>query len=216
MATLEQIVAYLKRYQSQFPKEALRAQLLKQGVPAADVDRAIGVVYGGTGVTMTFQAPLRRPATPAQPPADAPPGYQPATAPPVAPPSGRAYILIVEDDPMMREMLTERMEAAGYRVASASDAAQSVIQAEGMKLALILSDIQMPGFGTGVDALKRLRNSTAVPANLPVIFITGMHPQEAAKIVPTGDPYVRLMFKPIDWKLLRLYIRDLTGMDRQV
>ena len=36
------------------------------------------------------------------------------------------------------------------------------LQAEGMKLSLIVSDIEMPGFGTGVDALKKLRACRAM------------------------------------------------------
>ena len=82
-----------------------------------------------------------------------------------------------------------------------------------MRLALIISDIEMPGFGTGVDALKQLRASPFVEKTLPVIFITGMPPAEARKIVPITDPCVRLLHKPVDWKLLRQYIKDLTGFD---
>ena len=92
--------------------------------------------------------------------------------------------------------------------------AQSVIQAEGMRLAVLISDIEMPGFGTGVDALRKLRSSPYVKRNLPVIFVTGMPPSEAKQIVPLTDPYVRLMHKPVDWNVLRQYIKDLTGMDK--
>ena len=132
------------------------------------------------------------------------------------PPAGRTYILIVDDDPLIRDMLVAKLESAGYRVTCAEDAAQSVIQAEGMRLSLIISDIEMPGFGTGVDALKKLRASNQVRKNLPVIFVTGMPPQEARKIVPKTDPFVRLLHKPVDWRLLQQYIRELTGMDKSL
>jgi CheY-like chemotaxis protein len=131
----------------------------------------------------------------------------------VKPPAGRTYILVVDDDQLIRDMMANKLESAGYRVTCAEDAAQSVIQAEGMRLALIISDIEMPGFGTGVDALKKLRASSFVRKNLPIIFVTGMPPGEARKIVPKTDPYVRLLHKPVDWKLLRQYIKDLTGLD---
>jgi CheY-like chemotaxis protein len=143
-----------------------------------------------------------------------PPGTPPPGGAAVKPPAGRTYILVVDDDQLIRDMLVNKLEGAGYRVTCAEDAAQSVIQAEGMRLAILISDIEMPGFGTGVDALKKLRASNFVKRNLPVIFVTGMPPNEARKIVPLTDPYVRLMHKPVDWNLLRLYIRDLTGMDK--
>ncbi|MFH1723826.1 MAG: response regulator, partial [Elusimicrobiota bacterium] len=158
----------------------------------------------------------KQPPPGTQSPAGAPPG-QPAGGPPAGaspkPSPGRNFILVVDDDPLIRDMLLSKLESAGYRVTCAEDAAQSVIQAEGMRLSLIISDIEMPGFGSGVDALRRLRASSYVPKNLPVIFVTGMPPAEAQKIVPKTDPYVRLCHKPVDWKLLRTCIRELTGMD---
>jgi len=157
------------------------------------------------------RTPLPQSAAPA--PAAQPPGTPPPGAGPVKPPPGRTYILVVDDDQLIRDMMANKLEGAGYRVTCAEDAAQSVIQAEGMRLALIISDIEMPGFGTGVDALKKLRASSFVRKNLPIIFVTGMPPGEARKIVPRTDPYVRLLHKPVDWKLLRQYIKDLTGLD---
>ncbi|MFC1679535.1 response regulator, partial [Elusimicrobiota bacterium] len=163
------------------------------------------------------QPPAQQPPA-QQPPAQQPPAQQPSAAsgPVSKPPPGRTYILVVDDDALIRDMLVAKLESAGYRVTCAEDAAQSVIQAEGMRLSLIVSDIEMPGFGTGVDALKKLRSSTFVRKNLPVIFVTGMPPQEARKIVPKTDPYVRLLHKPVDWQLMQKYIHELTGMDKSL
>lgn len=167
--------------------------------------------------------PVQRPpvpapgATPAPAPVPAPapaPAAAPAPAPAAKP--GRTYVLVVDDDQLIRDMLVTKLEGAGYRVTCAEDAAQSVIQAEGMKLSLIISDIEMPGFGTGVDALKKLRASSFVRRDMPVIFVTGMPPHEAQKIVPKNDPYLRLMHKPVDWRLMRQYIKELTGMDQDL
>ncbi|MBI2362310.1 MAG: response regulator [Elusimicrobia bacterium] len=184
--------------------------------------------------------PGQRLPVPGQPPAQAPAPIPVPTQPPApAGKPGRTYALVVDDDALIRDMLVAKLEGAGYRVTCAEDAAQSVIQAEGMKLlegagyrvtcaedaaqsviqaegmklSLIVSDIEMPGFGTGVDALKKLRASSFVRRDMPVIFVTGMPPHEAQKIVPKTDPYLRLMHKPVDWRLMRQYIKELTGMD---
>ncbi|OIO04165.1 MAG: hypothetical protein AUJ52_15765 [Elusimicrobia bacterium CG1_02_63_36] len=273
---MQQIVAYIKQYSAKYPVASLKAQLLKQGVPAATIDQAIAMATGTSpgGAPAGGQArpavqparpaaqpgqpaarppqpgqPVARPAQPGQPavrpgqpqpqvpqarPAarpgqpvrqpnqSAPPGGttqgSPVQAAPKGgvfkPPPGRSFILVVDDDPLIRDMLVAKLEGAGYRVTCAEDAAQSVIQAEGMNLSLIISDIEMPGFGTGVDALKKLRASNYIPRNLPVIFVTGMPPSEAQKIVPKSDPYIRLMHKPVDWRLLAKYMLDLSGLDK--
>ena len=124
------------------------------------------------------------------------------------------YILVVDDEPMVLGMVSTTLEEAGFRVTTATDAWQEVIQAQGLKICLLISDILMPGVGSGVDALKKLRNLPAVSPKLPVIFMTGMRPDKAREMVPQDDPYVRLIFKPIDFEQLRAAIKELTGIDR--
>lgn len=187
----ERIAAYVRMHRQKYGDAAIRNQLSKQGVPAADIDKGFEL-------------------------AQIPPGYIPPTAPPVKPPSDRAYILVVDDDLAQVALMEEKLSAAGYRVTTANDAAQPVIQAKAMKLALVVSDMMMPGFGTGADALRALRAERSLPKNLPVIFVTGAGLERARKLVGEGDPYVRIVNKPIDWKLLRAYIRDLTGWDRPI
>lgn len=127
--------------------------------------------------------------------------------------SKEAYILVVDDDPEVLNLVSMRLEEAGYRVTTASDAWQQVVQTQGLKIGLIICDIQMPGVGTGVDAVKHLRNLSTVSPLLPVIFITGMKLEDARRMIP-DDPKIRLLGKPIDFKQLRGMIKDLTGIDR--
>lgn len=208
MPSFDRIVAYIKQHLAKYGAAALRAQLLKQGVPAADIDKAIAAATGAAP-----PAPPAPVGSKTGPVAGMPPGYQRPEAPPVMPPK-RSFILIVDDDEIIRDLIVDRLQMAEYKVTCAEDAAQAVIQAEGMNLALLITDIDMPGFGTGIDAVKKLRASPSVPKNLPVIFVTGMSPQDAEKRVPLEDPYVRLVHKPIDWKLMRAYIKDLTAWDK--
>jgi DNA-binding response OmpR family regulator len=121
-----------------------------------------------------------------------------------------AFVLVVDDDPTVLDLVTLRLETAGYRVTTASDAWAEVIQAQGLKIGLIITDIQMPGAGTGVDAFKRLR--AASPA-LPVLFMTAMRPEDAKALIPP-DPRVRLIHKPINFEQMRAAIKELTGVDR--
>lgn len=216
MPSFEQIVAYIKQHQAKYGAAVLRAQLLKQGIAAAEVDKAIATAIGAApspeqAAPQTGTQPSASSRT--APIAGMPPGYRRSKVPPVLPPK-RSFILVVDDDEIIRDLIVDRLQMAEYKVTYANDAAQAVIQAEGMTLALLITDIEMPGFGTGIDAVKKLRASPSVPRNLPVIFVTGMPPQDAEKRVPLEDPYIRLIHKPIDWKLLRAYIKDLITWDK--
>ncbi|MBI5241317.1 MAG: response regulator [Elusimicrobia bacterium] len=127
--------------------------------------------------------------------------------------SKEAFVLVVDDDPIVLNLVATRLEMAGYRVTTATDAWQQVVQAQGVKIGLIISDIMMPGVGTGVDAFKQLRATPAVSPMLPVVFMTGLSLDKARQMIPF-DPHVRLISKPIDFDNLRVAIRELTGVDR--
>ena len=45
MANLQQLVAYINQYKARYPAAALKAQLLKQGIPEAEVDQALRFAY---------------------------------------------------------------------------------------------------------------------------------------------------------------------------
>jgi CheY-like chemotaxis protein len=123
-----------------------------------------------------------------------------------------AFVLVVDDDPLILDLVSMRLEAAGYNVTTASDAWQEVIQAQALRLGLVITDVQMPGFGTGIDAYKRLRQ---LSPNLPIIFMTGMKLDDVKSHLPNPpDPRVRLLGKPINFDELRQMIKDLTGLDR--
>ena len=123
------------------------------------------------------------------------------------------YILVVDDDPEMLALIGKVLEAAGYNVTTATDAWQEVVQVQGLRVGLIITDIQMPGGRTGVDAVKQLRALPNVSPLLPVIFITAMKLDEARRLI-APDPYVRLIGKPVNFETLRAAIRELTGVDR--
>ena len=125
-----------------------------------------------------------------------------------------AFVLVVDDDPIILSLVAAALEGAGYRVTTATDAAQAVVQAQGMKVGLIISDIMMPGGGTGVDAARHLRSLSWVSPLLPIIFMTGLPMDKARALIPGNDPHIRLISKPLDFAVLRSAIRELTGVDR--
>ena len=111
------------------------------------------------------------------------------------------WVLVVDDDPSIVALLTDLLESVGCSVTSATDAMQASIQAQTLKPILVITDMMMPGYGTGADVLKRLRADPNLKG-VPVVVLTGMLPDQARSVLPANDPLLRLIFKPIDWKVL--------------
>lgn len=77
-------------------------------------------------------------------------------------------VLIVEDDAALREALTDTLRAAGITPLAAADAREALKLLASEQIALVISDVQMPG-ASGYELLadiKRLR------ADLPVVLMT--------------------------------------------
>jgi DNA-binding NtrC family response regulator len=94
-------------------------------------------------------------------------------------------VLIVEDDPDMREMLGEILGDAGYETVSHSDAraALKLIKDEREMLDLVITDVRMPGV-KGDEILFAVRASRA---EAPVIVITAFGSVEhAVEMVKAG------------------------------
>lgn len=124
---------------------------------------------------------------------------------------GKKWVLVVEDEPNIRDLLVEWLESNGLSATFAEDAMQAFIQARDLKPFLILCDLMMPIWGSGADAYKKLRAAPET-RNIPVIFLTGADPVLAEKMVPDEDS-VRLLFKPVQLKVLAALIRELTGVE---
>ena len=126
-------------------------------------------------------------------------------------PTKRPIVLVVEDDEAISALLVEFLEKEGFRACTATDGWQAVVQAEGMKLELVISDLAMPGpEGTGVHAYMKLRKSPFVAADLPIIFITAL-PKQQVEAALKLDARCRLFYKPLTLPVLRAAIKELTG-----
>lgn len=80
-------------------------------------------------------------------------------------------ILVIDDEPEIRELLAEHLRARGYRVATASDgfAAVSLINRSAGQFGLILTDLHLPG----ADGLGVLQAARAASPSTQVVIITG-------------------------------------------
>src|SRR5688500_11810655 len=78
---------------------------------------------------------------------------------------GMKRILVVDDEPALRESVAELLRLEGYTVVTAADGRAAVAVVEGEALGLVLMDVMMPHMN-GVEAYVAMRahpNGQAVP-----------------------------------------------------
>jgi CheY-like chemotaxis protein len=79
-------------------------------------------------------------------------------------------ILLIEDDFMTRDMMSQRLELRGYRVVAAVDAPEGIALAHAKVPDLILMDINLPDMD-GWEATRRLKAEVAT-RDIPVLALT--------------------------------------------
>ena len=103
-------------------------------------------------------------------------------------------ILVIDDEPAIRDMMQIALDAAGFKVGLAEDAKQAYPIIIDTPPDLILLDWMMPGT-SGIELLRRLRRDEI---NVPVIMLTAKV-EEASKIsgLDSGaDDYIAKPFSP--------------------
>jgi two-component system, OmpR family, phosphate regulon response regulator OmpR len=73
-----------------------------------------------------------------------------------------AHLLVVDDDTRIRDLLKRYLSEQGFRVTTASDAAETRRKLEGLDFDLLILDVMMPG-ESGIALTKSLRDIKDVP-----------------------------------------------------
>ena len=88
----------------------------------------------------------------------------------------KKVILIVEDDPVLLKMYTEKFGFEGFKVLMARDGEEAIKVAGSEKIDIILLDIMLPRM-SGTDFLEKFR-VTPKGKNVPVIALTNLAAEE--------------------------------------
>ena len=115
-------------------------------------------------------------------------------------------LLIVEDDPNERELLSGLLKLYGFEVTTCADGAEALAAlARGPRPDLVLLDMKMPRCN-GMELVERIR-STQELADLPLFAVSGTDPTEFG--VPNGEEGVDRWFpKPLDPSRLLEVLRN--------
>jgi PAS domain S-box-containing protein len=113
---------------------------------------------------------------------------------PVAEPT-RGTVLVVDDEPMVRDVAQRTLEAAGHQVLVACDGVEAleVLAAEGGQVDAVLLDLTMPRMD-GTETLRELRKRNL---RMPVILASGFS-GDAGEVGDPLSPARRFIAKPYD------------------
>jgi CheY-like chemotaxis protein len=107
-------------------------------------------------------------------------------------PDGPPEVLVVEDDPSILFVLREALEAEGYQVLEADNAPAALAAlADHPAIALLITDILMPGVIDGQDLMRHVRRSLP---DMPVIVLSGSEIAASEEILENA----RVLIKPFD------------------
>ena len=112
-----------------------------------------------------------------------------------------ATIMVVDDEPMVRNLLSQFLTQRGYRVHAAKDGPEALVLQKQVQPQLIILDVYMPGMN-GVDVLRQLRGNDYKGS---VIALSASQDEELLQeMLELGS--VDIMGKPVDLERLAMMV----------
>ena len=142
----------------------------------------------GEGTTFTIRLPA---IMPEQAPEEAHPG------PDAASHDGRNLVLVIDDDPAQRDLLSRFLTREGFGVATAADGRAGLAMARTLRPRAILLDVMMPQMD-GWSVLTAIKADPDL-ARTPVIMASFVNEPALANALGADD-YV---LKPVEWEQLK-------------
>lgn len=106
--------------------------------------------------------------------------------------SPEATLLVVDDEPSIRELLSASLRFAGFHVLAAADGHEALDHQAGAQIDLAVLDIMLPDMD-GFEVLRRLRERAP---DLPVLFLTARDDikDKVQGLTVGGDDYITKPF----------------------
>jgi DNA-binding response OmpR family regulator len=101
---------------------------------------------------------------------------------------GRPDVLIVDDEPQVREVVATYLDREGFSVRSAADGHQALVEIGRKRPDALVLDLMLPGV-SGLDVLRKLR-SGGDPVPVIVLSARGSEPERVAGLELGADDYV--------------------------
>ncbi|CAL93311.1 PAS-domain containing protein [Azoarcus olearius] len=150
----------------------------------------------GEGTNVRFVLPMTQPAPPPSP----------ESAPAAAAPQLRSGpVLLVEDEPAVRQVIRMQLTALGYPVIEAENGVEALSLLENVEdIAILVSDTVMPGGIGGRELAARARR---LRPDLPILLITGYASSSGNPTPPPAD--IPVLRKPFDQAALAAALQNI-------
>lgn len=122
-------------------------------------------------------------------------------------------VLLVDDDPLVLEVLKTFLEKRGFNVISSnnSKAALEYFKKRADDIGLVISDIRMAGMN-GVELVK---NMLAIKEDVPVFFITGEKDEVLQRLLSGLNKNIKLIKKPCTYSEFFKAVEEVIGANQK-
>ena len=109
-----------------------------------------------------------------------------------------ATILVVDDDPLILQLLQVNFEMEGFTVITAADGQEGVERTRADRPDIVVSDVMMPRM-SGLELVAELKADPEL-ARIPVLLLTAraQHPDVTGGLDAGADDYVTKPFEPLE------------------
>jgi PAS domain S-box-containing protein len=109
-------------------------------------------------------------------------------------PYGNETVLLVEDEPAVRNLTTSMLRHLGYEVMEAEDAPSAIEVLETTRIDLMLTDVDLSG---GVNGVNLAQSARSLRPDLAVLLMSG-NPDKALDLVRGAGEHYNLIAKPFE------------------
>ena len=114
-------------------------------------------------------------------------------------------VLVVEDDPALRQAVVQQLAALNYRVTESTSAPAALRSLEKKKVDLVFSDVVMPG---GIDGFEFVQQAGARWPEVRTLLTSGFSERQAGRNPNETTAPTRLLSKPYDLGQLARAVRE--------
>lgn len=126
--------------------------------------------------------------------------------------SYNSTVLIVDDQPAIRRIMSRILEAEGYRIYTAANGQEALQVASEIMPDVILLDVLMPNGMSGFEVCRRLRQ-TPFLNDVPILMVTALDDRESRLegIQSGADDFIVKPFDPVE---LQARVKNITRLNR--
>ncbi|MBV8526808.1 MAG: response regulator [Candidatus Dormibacteraeota bacterium] len=110
-------------------------------------------------------------------------------------------VVVADDDPVLRAVLTYTLHQGGYEVFEAEDGFEALRAIRRLTVSVLVTDVVMPRMdGVALTLAARLLPRTA---QLPIVVMTGLPPNDGRIVRLRGIERLEVIFKPFSFDDVR-------------